>query len=106
MKRQEHKIAGVVKKSIAQAYGIEAGDVLISINHTVPEDVFDYQYQMQNEEITLEIRSKEDGSVVEVTIQKEPDEDLGIVFDNGLMDEYHSCSNHCIFALSIRCRLE
>ena len=30
-------------------------------------------------------------------IDKEYEEDLGIVFENGLMDDYRSCSNKCIF---------
>ena len=30
-------------------------------------------------------------------IEKEEDEDLGIRFENGLMDEYHSCRNRCVF---------
>ncbi len=30
-------------------------------------------------------------------IEKDVDEDLGIEFEEGLMDEYHSCHNKCIF---------
>ena len=30
-------------------------------------------------------------------IEKEEDEDLGILFENGLMDEYRSCRNRCVF---------
>lgn len=30
-------------------------------------------------------------------IEKDYDEDLGIVFENSLMDNYKSCYNKCIF---------
>ena len=30
-------------------------------------------------------------------IDKEPEEDLGLTFENGLMDEYRSCRNKCVF---------
>ena len=30
-------------------------------------------------------------------IEKDYDEDIGIVFESSLMDDYRSCSNNCIF---------
>ena len=38
--------------------------------------------------------------------RKEFEEDLGIEFENSLMDEYRSCRNKCVFALLIRCHRE
>lgn len=40
---------------------------------------------------------KADGEPWELEIEKDYDEDLGIVFENGLMDDYKSCHNKCIF---------
>ena len=40
---------------------------------------------------------KPDGEEWLLEIDKEFGEDLGIVFENGLMDEYRSCCNKCIF---------
>ena len=40
---------------------------------------------------------KPDGEQWEMEIEKEADEGLGIEFEEGLMDEYHSCHNKCIF---------
>ena len=37
------------------------------------------------------------GKEWELGIEKEYEEDLGIEFENGLMDDYRSCSNKCIF---------
>ena len=40
---------------------------------------------------------KADGELWELEVEKEYEEDLGIEFENGLMDEYRSCTNRCIF---------
>lgn len=40
---------------------------------------------------------KPDGEQWELEIEKDEDEDLGITFENGLLDDYKSCSNRCIF---------
>ncbi len=91
-----HLIKNVEKGSIAEELEIAAGDRLLEINGEVVEDIFDYQYMVQEEELTLLIR-KPNGEEWELDIEKYFDEDLGIEFDNGLMDDYRSCSNKCIF---------
>ena len=75
---------------------IEKGDTLISVNGQPVEDIFDYRYLMNEEYVVLEIQ-KADGEIWELEVEKEYEEDLGIEFENGLMDDYRSCSNHCIF---------
>ncbi len=82
--------------SIAQEMGIEVGDRLLEINGEPVEDVFDYQYLTEEEYIEVLI-AKPSGEEWLLEIDKEYDEDLGVVFENGLMDEYRSCSNKCIF---------
>lgn len=42
---------------------------------------------------------KPDGEQWLLEIDKEFDEDLGIEFENGLMDEYRHCHNKCNFLL-------
>ncbi len=59
-------------------------------------DIFDYQYLTQDEYIEVLIR-RADGEEWLLEIDKEYDEDLGIEFENGLMDDYRSCHNKCIF---------
>lgn len=95
-KLQEHKIKEVLPGSIAEELEIEAGDVLVSINEQPIKDVFDYRYLSEDEEIVLLIR-KPDGEEWELEIEKDAYEDLGLVFEDGLMDEYRSCRNKCIF---------
>ncbi len=95
-KLQEHTIKEVLPDSIAEELEIEAGDVLVSINEQPIKDVFDYRYLSEEEEITLLIR-KPDGEEWELEIEKDAYEDLGLVFEDGLMNEYRSCRNKCIF---------
>ncbi len=96
MMKHEHIVQSVEAGSIAEEMGIEPGDKLISINDAEIEDVFDYHYYVNDEEITLVIQ-KADGEEWELEIEKDYEEDLGIVFEQGLMDEYRSCRNKCVF---------
>ena len=91
-----HVISDVIKDSPAGKAGLKPGERLISINGEVIEDIFDYQYLGIGEQLTLLLES-EDGSQRTAEIIKDEDEDLGLVFDNGLMDDYRHCTNKCIF---------
>lgn len=96
MKKHEHIVSGVLPGSIAEEMGIEAGDKLLSIDGHEITDIFDYQFYVEDEEILLLIE-KPDGEQWELEIEKEADEQLGLEFGEGLMDEYRSCYNKCIF---------
>lgn len=93
---KEHVIDKITPGSIAEEMEIEAGDILVSINGNEIEDVFDYHYMVNDEYLEVLIR-KADGEEWELEIEKEYNEDLGIEFENGLMDDYKSCTNKCIF---------
>ena len=92
----EHIVSAVAPGSIAEELEIEPGDVLVSVNGQEPEDVFDYRYLMNEEEVLVVIR-KPDGEEWELEIEKEYEDDLGMEFENGLMDDYRSCRNKCMF---------
>lgn len=94
--KHEHIIKSVEPESIASELGLEPGDKLLRINGQEIEDVFDYHYLVNDEELLLLVE-KVDGEEWELEIEKEYEEDLGIVFEQGLMDEYRSCRNKCIF---------
>lgn len=96
MKKNKHVIKRVLPGSIAEELELEPGDELISINGQPIEDVFDYHYLMNDEELLILIR-KPDQEEWELEIEKDYDEDLGVEFVSSLMDEYRSCSNKCIF---------
>lgn len=91
-----HKISDIVPGSIAEEMEIAPGDLLLSVNDYELEDVFDYHYLVNEEEITVLIQ-KPDGEQWELEIEKDYDEDLGLIFEQALLDEYHSCRNKCIF---------
>lgn len=95
-KTTEHIIKEVIPGSIAQELELTAGDVLVSVNGEQIEDVFDYHYYMNDEYVTVLVR-KPDGEEWELEVEKEFEEDFGIVFESSLMDEYRSCRNKCIF---------
>ena len=94
--KKGHQIRAVEAGSIAQEMGIEAGDSLLAINGEEVEDIFDYQYLIQDEYIEVLIRKPSQEEWL-LEIDKEYEEDLGLVFENGLMDDYRSCCNKCIF---------
>mgnify|MGYP001503043310 CR=1 FL=1 len=96
MKKHEHIVKKVQSGSIAEELGIEPGDQLLEIDGNVIEDIFDYQFYVEAEELVVLVE-KPDGEQWEMEIEKEADEGLGIEFEEGLMDEYHSCHNKCIF---------
>jgi putative radical SAM enzyme (TIGR03279 family) len=90
------KICEVYSGSIAEEAGIEAGDILLSVNGQKIVDVFDYRFLTQDEKLTLDVL-KPDGNILRVDIEKDEFEDIGLEFENPLMDEEKSCRNKCIF---------
>ncbi len=96
MRKSQHMIQRIEKGSIAEEMGMEPGDELLKINGSEIRDIFDYQYLVQDEYIEVLVR-KANGEEWLLEIDKDYDEDLGIEFENGLMDDYRSCHNKCIF---------
>ena len=95
MKYQGHKITAVAPGSIAEELELEPGDVLLTIDGEELEDIFDYDYMTDAESFVMVVR-KADGEEWELEIES-GGEDLGLTFENGLMSDYKSCSNKCIF---------
>ena len=96
MKKTEHVIKKVDEGSIAWEMEIEPGDILLKINDEEIEDIFDYQFMIQEEYIEVLVQ-KPNGEEWLLEIDKDEQEDLGIEFESGLMDDYRSCHNKCIF---------
>lgn len=96
MRREGHRIKNVEDGSIAWEMGVLPGTYLISVNGTPVEDVFDYRYLMNDEQVNVLIR-EENGEETLLEIEKESWEDLGIEFESSLMDDYRNCCNRCIF---------
>ena len=96
IRMQEHIVKRVLPGSIAEELEIEAGDKVLAIDNTKIEDIFDYQFLVQDTYIEVLVE-KPDGEQWLLEVDKEYDEDLGIEFENGLMDEYRHCHNKCVF---------
>ena len=90
------KISGVISDSIAEELELAEGDELISIDGEIPQDMIDYNYLCKNEIITIEIK-KANGEIEEIELEKDYDEDLGIIFESAVFDKIKPCLNNCIF---------
>ena len=90
-----HTIKSVDPGSIADELGLEPGDRLLSIDGHELEDIFDYEYYIENESIVVVV-AKKNGEEWELDIENDY-QDLGLTFENGLMSDYKSCHNKCVF---------
>ncbi|MBQ7875945.1 MAG: DUF512 domain-containing protein [Clostridia bacterium] len=93
---KNNEIKCVAEGSIAEEIGLEPGDVILKINNQEVKDILDYRFLMSDEEILLTVLTKQ-GEEVEVEIEKEIYEDLGVEFESGLIDGAKSCANRCVF---------
>ena len=75
---------------------VRVGDKLLSINGHEVEDVLDYRYWSYEPQLTLVFRSA-DGGEYSVKARKGEGEDLGLDFEEYLMDRPWGCSNRCKF---------
>ena len=91
-----HIIKQVLPGSIGEELELEPGDRVLEVNGERIEDVFDYRYLINDTYIEITVLKK-NGEALLFEIDKYMDEDLGIEFESSLMDEYHSCTNKCIF---------
>ena len=96
MKQKKHIINRIIPGSIAEELEIEVGDILLAIDNTEIEDIFDYQFLIQDTYIEVLIE-KADGEQWLLEVDKEFDEDLGVEFETSLIDKPRSCKNKCIF---------
>ena len=76
---------------------VKIGDELLSINGHGVEDVLDYRYWSYEPRLSLVLRSGETGREYTVKIRKDAGEDLGLDFEEYLMDKPWGCSNRCLF---------
>lgn len=89
-------VNSVIKGSIAEELEIQKGDEILSVDGCQMLDMIDYNFYMKSELITVEVK-KANGEIEEIEIEKDYDEDLGIVFESAVFDKIKPCLNHCIF---------
>ena len=107
MKKHEHIVKNVEAGSIAEELGIEPGDRLLAIDGQEIEDIFDYQFYEESEELLLLIE-KADGEQWELEIEKDADESLGSSWEWNLVRALWMntvpAATGASSVLSIRCR--
>lgn len=86
----------VLDGSIAEELEIESGDEIVSIDETAMADMIDYNFLCKSDFLTLEVKKK-NGETEIIEIEKDFDEDLGIVFESAVFDKVKPCLNKCIF---------
>ena len=92
----EGKISSVRKHSAAEAAGIRAGESLCAVNGMPMRDILDVSFAAADYEPLLSVRGT-DGSVREVRVSKEIDEELGLSFESAVFDKVRLCHNRCVF---------
>ncbi len=90
------KITMVEEGSIAQELGILPQSELLSVNGKKLRDYIDYRYSVMSEELEIEIKTP-DGEIEIFEIEKDFDDELGLVFDSAIFDNIKHCANNCIF---------
>ena len=88
-------ITDVLPRSRAARAGVQAGDILISINGHPIKDVLDYRFYLAERSVTLSLHRGAD--LLSVDITKGEYDDIGLDFATPLMDGKHCCANRCIF---------
>lgn len=86
----------VIKGSIAQELEIMPNDQIVSIDDTEMLDMIDYNFLCKSDFLTIEIK-KSNGEIEVIELEKDFDEDLGIVFESAVFDRVKPCLNKCIF---------
>ena len=88
-------IESIAPDSIFEEMEIESGDFLLSINGQPVSDFMDYRYLIADENLLVEVE-KADGEIWELEIEKEFDEDPGLIFSEDAIVT-RTCKNKCIF---------
>ena len=89
-------VSGVEPDSIAQDLELEQGDIILSIDDYEMKDLIDYEFCCKSEELVLSIQRK-NGELEDIEIEKDYDEQLGIIFESAVFDKIKPCLNKCIF---------
>lgn len=89
------KITSVDKNSYAEKCGILPGDILVSVNGNVINDVLDYRFHIMDKKLCICVERS--GTQLDFAISKPEYSDVGLEFATYLMDEKKRCRNNCIF---------
>ena len=86
------KIIEVPKNTLGHTIGLKPGDRLRKINGKRVQDEIDYRFRICDESILLDLEV--DGKLEKVEVEKEYDDDLGVIFEEFKIKK---CANDCVF---------
>lgn len=89
-------VSDVLKGSIAEELEIQKGDEILSIDGAEMLDMIDYNFLCKSDLLTLEVK-KANGEIEEIELEKDFEDELGIVFESAVFDRVKPCLNKCIF---------
>ncbi len=90
-------VSDVIKGSIAEELEIAKGDIILSIDEMPMADMIDYNFMCKTDFMTLEIQKAGTDEIEVIELEKDYDEDLGIIFESAVFDRIKPCLNKCIF---------
>ena len=90
------EIESIEANSIAEEIGFESGDSIISINGKKPRDLIDYQILISEEILNISVLDK-NNEIHNISVEKDQDDNLGIIFKDALFDSIKQCNNKCPF---------
>lgn len=85
-------ITAVEPGSLADSLGWAAGDQVLAVNGESVADELDFRFKSTEESLTLRLRRK--GSLIEVPVEKDPDEPFGIEIEEFRIK---TCGDDCVF---------
>lgn len=88
-------IVSITPRTPADKLGIQAGDVLLSINNRSISDIIDYEFYAADE--TLKIVTTRNGIQLKHTVEKGLDQELGLVVEPM---KIRACANNCVFCFA------
>lgn len=86
------KITAIEQGSIAEELDVRPGDILESVNGKEINDRLDYRFYQSNDEVELLIKRDDEAVIYE--IEKDSDEDIGLVLEEM---QLMACGNNCVF---------
>jgi NifB/MoaA-like Fe-S oxidoreductase len=88
-------VSRVEPASTAEVLGLRAGDVVVAIGGRPMRDVIDYRFAVAEERVELQVLRGDEQ--LGFTVDKDPDDDLGLEFTEPLWDRLRTCNNKCPF---------
>ena len=81
--------------SLADCAGIRIGDRIMRIDGRQLRDAVDFEFLAAEDAIALELVRGEE--TLRIEVEKHPDEDLGVGFEDAAFDGVRTCNNSCFF---------